>query len=180
MASRALKDALGRRRRGVPERSRRGGLVGELALAVPPTLTILGVLFFVEALVRRQLLFASLASSAFLIYRAPEHRMNSVRVMVSAQVIAVAIGLLAARFIASPYVAAGVAMAVTILLLIVFDVVHPPAVSTALGFAFLPRQDQVVGIFLLSLGLVAALVILQRIALWTLRRVQAAGKGSDA
>jgi hypothetical protein len=57
----------------------RGGLLGELALALPPTLTIIVVLFFVEALTRQRILFASLASSAFLIYREPERRMNTMR-----------------------------------------------------------------------------------------------------
>ncbi len=72
---------------------RRGGLAGELALAIPPTLVVLGVLFFVEALTRQRFLFASLASSAFLIYRDPGHLMNSAGVMAVAHIIGVAIGL---------------------------------------------------------------------------------------
>jgi hypothetical protein len=40
----------------------------ELILALLPTLVVLGVLAFVEVLSRQRLLFASLASSAFLIY----------------------------------------------------------------------------------------------------------------
>lgn len=145
---------------------------GERALAVPPTLCVLSVLFFVDAIVRQRLLFASLASSAFLIYRAPEHRMNSMRVMVTAQVIAVVVGIVAARVITIGYMAAGAAMVITTLALICFDVVHPPAISTALGFAFLPQQDRAVGIFLLALGLLVMLVALQRVALWTLRRLK--------
>jgi hypothetical protein len=50
--------------------------------------------------------------------------------------------------------------------------VHPPAVSTALGFAFYARQDEAVGVFLLALLMVAVLVVLERVAIWTLARVQ--------
>ena len=64
---------------------RRGGVWGELALALLPTLTILLVLAFVEAFSRQRLLFASLASSAFLIYLEPRHRTNSVRTLALAQ-----------------------------------------------------------------------------------------------
>ena len=98
--------------------------------------------------------------------------MNSMRVMVTAQVIAVVVGIVAARVITIGYMAAGAAMVITTLALICFDVVHPPAISTALGFAFLPQQDRAVGIFLLALGLLVMLVALQRVALWTLRRLK--------
>ena len=46
-------------------------LKGELALATAPTVTVLVVLALVEVLSRQRLLFASLASSAFLIYLDP-------------------------------------------------------------------------------------------------------------
>jgi hypothetical protein len=48
-------------------------LKGELALAAAPTLIVLIVLAFVEVLSRQRLLFASLASGAFLIYLDPQH-----------------------------------------------------------------------------------------------------------
>lgn len=51
-----------------PARKQRIGLKGELLLAAMPTLTVLLVLALVEALSNQRLLFASLASSAFLIY----------------------------------------------------------------------------------------------------------------
>lgn len=44
---------------------------GELALALMPTASVLGVLVLVEIFSRQRLLFASLASSAFLIYLDP-------------------------------------------------------------------------------------------------------------
>jgi hypothetical protein len=50
---------------------RRLGLKGVFALALLPTLMVLSVLGLVETLSRQRLLFASLASSAFLIYLDP-------------------------------------------------------------------------------------------------------------
>lgn len=52
-------------------------LKDELILALLPTLVVLGVLAFVEVLSRQGLLFASLASSAFLIYLDPQHNTNT-------------------------------------------------------------------------------------------------------
>lgn len=56
-------------------------LKDELALATAPTLTVLGVLALVEVLSRQRVLFASLASSAFLIYLDPQQGINSVRTL---------------------------------------------------------------------------------------------------
>ncbi len=151
-----------RRRRGA---TRRGGLLGELALAVPPTLTVLAALILVERLTHQRILFASLASSAFLIYRDPLHHMNGARVMVTAHLTGAALGVGAALLLGPGYPAGAVAMTLTIVALILLDAVHPPAISTALGFAVLPKEHDVVGVFLLALGLVTALVLLQRIAL---------------
>jgi len=72
---------------------RRLNLGGELALAVGPTLTVLCVLGLVEALSRQRLLFASLASSAFLIYLDPQHGTNRVRTLVLSQMPAAGVGL---------------------------------------------------------------------------------------
>ncbi|MDQ2744451.1 MAG: HPP family protein, partial [Chloroflexota bacterium] len=103
---------------------RRGGLWGELALAVPPTLLVLIVILSVESVARQRLLFASLASSAFLIYYVPLERMNGVRVMVLAQGIACCAGVIAALLLGEGYSAGACAMVATILLLIAFDIVH--------------------------------------------------------
>ena len=54
----------------------------EFLLALLPTLTILTVLGLVEALSRQRLLFASLASSAFLVYLDPQHGTNTVGTLV--------------------------------------------------------------------------------------------------
>ena len=51
----------------------------ELTLALLPTLTVLLVLWFIEVYGHERLLFASLASSAFLIYVDPQLKMNRIR-----------------------------------------------------------------------------------------------------
>ncbi len=66
---------------------------GELLLALLPTLTVLAVLGLVEVLSQQRLLFASLASSAFLIYLDPHHGTNTIRVLVSSHLIAATAGL---------------------------------------------------------------------------------------
>src|SRR5690348_16652870 len=114
---------------------RRLSLSGELALAALPTATVLAVLALVERLTTQRLLFASLASSAFLIYLDPEHGMNSVRALMLSQAIAGLVGWFCYATLGAGYVAAGGAMIVTITLMIVLDVVHPPAVATAMSFA---------------------------------------------
>jgi len=136
----------------------------ELALAVLPTLIVLGTTFLVEELCHQRVLFASLASSAFLIYRAPGHPMNGVRVMVPAHLVGVALGVGAAALMGTGYLAGAIAMVTTIIALVLLNTVHPPAISTALGFAFFERKEQAVGLFLV------ALVVAQRAESWTAQR----------
>jgi CBS-domain-containing membrane protein len=151
---------------------RRGGLAGELSLALPPTAMVLVAVFLLQTFAHERILFASLASSAFLIYYDPLHRMNTVRVMVTAQLIACVVGAVAGAL--SPgYGAAALAMPLTIVLLILLRLVHPPAVSTALGFSFLSPNDRTIITFVAALGVIAMLVVMQRLAAWTLHRVAA-------
>lgn len=149
---------------------RRLDLRGELMLALLPTLTVLGVLGIVEWLTDQRLLFASLASSAFLIYLDPQHGTNSVRTLVISQVLAALIGWLTYLFLGSSYVSAGSAMVLTIVLMILLDAVHPPSVATAMGFAL--RSGNISNLFLfgIAVGITAMLVILERSALWLLAR----------
>jgi len=142
------------------------GLKGELVLALLPTLTVLGVLGMVEVLSRQRLLFASLASSAFLIYLDPEYDTNTVRTLVVAQMSAAMVGFGMFAVFGPGYVSGGSAMVITIVLMIVLDVVHPPAVSTALSFAFRADREHSLVLFALALSIVVMLVILQRTALW--------------
>jgi CBS-domain-containing membrane protein len=151
---------------------RRGGIIGELALAIPPTLVVIGVIFLIDGVTKQKLLFATLAASAFLIYYDPMNRVNSLRVMIVAQLLAFVLGIAAAMAVGPGFVAGGIAMFATIFSLILLDVVHPPAVSTALAFAFVSMHSGVLLVFLVALVLIGALVLLQRVAILTLGRIE--------
>jgi len=141
---------------------------GELALATAPTLVVLGVLALVEVLSRQRLLFASLAASAFLIYLDPQHGTNTVRTLVISQMMAAAIGFTTYMLLGSGYLSGGTAMVLTILLMILLDVMHPPAVATSLSFALKAGNENNLVLFGLALGITAALAGLERFALWLL------------
>lgn len=149
---------------------RRIGLQGEFALALLPTVTVLVVLGAVQALTRQKLLFASLASSAFLIYLDPEHGTNSARTLILAQTLAALLGWAAFSLLGPGFWAGGVAMVAVIALMILLDAVHPPAVSTALSFALKAGSDSNLLLFGLALGITVVLVGLERAALWILAR----------
>lgn len=142
----------------------------ELALAALPTATVLLVLLLVEILAEQRLLFASLASSAFLIYLDPQHGMNTVRTLLVAQLSAAVLGLAAFVLFGGGYTAGALAMVAVILLMILADAVHPPAVSTALSFALRAGDESNVALFGLAVGITALLVGLQRSAVWMMAR----------
>ena len=154
---------------------RRLTLKGEFALALLPTLVVLLVFSLVELLSRQRLLFASLASSAFLIYLDPQHGTNRVRTLVLSQLLAAGVGF-AAYFLLGPghpYLAGGIAMVLTIVAMILLDAVHPPAASTSLAFAFRAGDESSLAIFGLAVLITAMLVGLQRAAVWALTRLSA-------
>lgn len=146
------------------------GLRGELMLAAAPTAVVLGVLALVEVLSQQRLLFASLASSAFLIYLDPQHGTNAIRTLILSHLMAACIGLVTYLTFGSGYVSGGTAMVLTIVLMIVLDVVHPPAVSTSLSFALRAGNQTNLVLFGLAVGITAVLVGLERLALWLLSR----------
>jgi len=152
---------------------KRLSLRGELVLALLPTATVLVVYAAVEVLTEQRLLFASLASSAFLIYLDPQHGTNTVRTLIVSHMLAAVLGLTTFLLLGSGYASGGTAMVLTIFLMIVLDVVHPPAVSTALGFALRAGDQNNVVLFGLAVGITATLVGLQRAAVWMLARYQA-------
>ncbi len=154
---------------------RRLTLSGELSLAFLPTVTVLAVLAFVGGLSEQRLLFASLASSAFLIYLDPEHGTNRVRTLALAQLAAAVLGWLGYAALGPGYLSAGSAMVATIVLMILADAVHPPAVGTAMAFALRAGTVSNLGLFGLAVGMTVVLVVLKRIALWTLARFTRAG-----
>lgn len=135
-------------------------------LVLLPTATVLGTLFFLETFSRQQILFTSLASSAFLIYLDPEHVMNRVRTLVIAQPLALLIGYAAHLLIPGDYPAAGVGMVLTIVVMVLLDAVHPPAVSTSLLFAFHDYSEHTLVLFGLALGMTLVLVGLEQTAVW--------------
>lgn len=137
------------------------GLRGEFLLTLLPTLTVLAVLGLVEALSRQRLLFASPASSAFLIYLDPRHATNHVKTLLVAQMAAALIGLVGYLLWGPGYLSGGIAMVATIVLMIVFDVLHPPAVATALNFTLRAGDESNVVLFGLAVAITALLVILQ-------------------
>lgn len=147
-------------------------LKGELLLALAPTITVLIVFALVEVLSNQRLLFASLASSAFLIYLDPQHGTNAVKTLVLSQIMAASIGLAAYLLLGPGYVSGGLAMVIAIVLMIVFDVVHPPAVATSLSFAFRAGDESNLLLFVLALSIIVVLVLLQRGLTWVLVRVQ--------
>jgi len=142
----------------------------ELLLAALPTAVVLLVLAFVEVLSNQRLLFASLASSAFLIYLDPQHGTNSVRTLVGAQFGAAVVGWVLSLAFGPGYAAAGTAMVVTIVLMITADVVHPPAVATAMSFALRAGSESNVALFTAAVLATAMLVLVQRSALWFVAR----------
>jgi len=163
-----LKDErLGRRRR-----SHELTLGQELLLAALPTATVLAVLALLEAYANERILYPSLASSAFLVYLDPTHATNQARVLSLSHLAAAVIGALALFLLGPGYAAAGIAMAGIVFAMVVADLVHPPAVSTALAFAFRPNDENSLPLFAVAVGMVVALVILQRAAVAALARMR--------
>lgn len=144
----------------------------ELLLAFVPTATVLIVFAAVEALTNQRLLFASLASSAFLIYLDPEHGTNRTRTLAMSQLAAAVLGFLAFELIGPSYLAGAAAMVATITLMILADAVHPPAVATALAFAFRTGDERNLVLFAVAVGLVVVLVITETATLAILARLR--------
>lgn len=142
---------------------------GELLLALIPTVAIFVVLTLIHAVQNQQILVASLATSAFLLYLDPRHPANRVRIIASAHLTGLVLGVASALLLGAGYLAGAVAMAATILTLVLFDIVYPPAIATTLGFAFYRQQDRAALYFLLMLALMIAL---QYSLLWLLARLE--------
>ncbi|MBD2663932.1 hypothetical protein B6N60_05072 [Richelia sinica FACHB-800] len=141
---------------------------GEIALATAPTAVVLLVMYFVEALTQQRLLFASLASSAFLIYLDPQHGTNAIRTLIIAQMMAAGIGFSTYIFFGGGYISGGLAMVTAIFLMIFLDVMHPPAVATSLSFALKANNVNNLVLFAWALAITSILVGLERYALWLL------------
>lgn len=145
------------------------GLKGELLLAVLPTAMVLVVMLVLEMAADRQVIFASLASSAFLIYRDPTHPMNTIRTLVISHTLTALIGYGVYLALGSGYHAAGISMVISILAMVLLDVVHPPAIGTTLNFAFRPKGDDTLLLFELSLLIIAVLALMSAGTIWLYR-----------
>ncbi len=154
---------------------------GEIALAALPTLTVLIVLFLIENFARQRILFASLASSSFLIYRDPHNQMNSLYSLLVSQSGRAVFGLISYLLFGAGYGAAAFAMLATVFFMITLDAIHPPAVSTAISFGFSSPNTDIFFLFLLALGMVAVLIFLEQAILWMVRRKEMlqAGEGEN-
>lgn len=146
-------------------------LRGELTLAFFPTVTILLVLWTVELLADQRVLFGALASSAFLIYLDPHHGTNTIRAVTASHLTGSLAGMGTGWLLGSEYGAAGLAMVVTILVMVIADVVHPPAIGTSLSFAYRSGLTSNFTLFLLALGMVIVLALLQRVMHYLLTRL---------
>lgn len=68
-------------------------------------------------------------------------------------------------------------MVIVIFGMVLLDAVHPPAVSTALSFAFGAGAGRNLELFELCMALILLLLGLQRATRWLLARVSGAGAG---
>lgn len=139
-------------------------------MAIMPAATIIAVLILLESFSKQQLLFSSLASSAFLIYLDPRHPTNSIRTLSIAQMSAAVIGYLIYLLFGSGYLSAGISMIIVIVVMIAAKAMHPPAVSSAMIFAFQYTKPNTLLLFLFAVLLLALLIGLQRASLWLIRR----------
>jgi CBS-domain-containing membrane protein len=149
---------------------RRLDIQGEIALVSVPTFIVLIVMALIEVLSQQRLLFASLASSAFLIYLDPYHGTNTVRTLMIAQMMAATIGFITYMILGGGYLSGGIAMVIAIALMITLDAMHPPAVSTSLSFALKAGNVNNLILFALAVGITVILVGLERYTLWVIAR----------
>lgn len=146
----------------------------EAVLAVLPTATVLGLLWLLKALSSQQLLFASLASSCFLIYLDPSHPTNSARTLVVSQLAGAGLGYIFHAWLGPGYLSAALALVSIIGVMITANAMHPPAVSTALNFAFRAGTgENNLLLFALAVGLVLVLLAVQRGSAYLVRRFAA-------
>ena len=97
---------------------RRYDLQTDIILAVMPAGIIIIVLILLDSFGKQEILFSSLASSAFLIYLDPKHPANTVHTLLIAQLSAAIIGYIVYLVIGSGYTSAAISMVVAITIMI--------------------------------------------------------------
>ena len=151
-----------------------------MLLAVLPTVTVLRLLWLLKALSDQQVLFASLASSCFLIYLDPSHPANSARTLAISQLSAAAIGYALHAWLGGSYASAALSLVAIIAVMMSTHAMHPPAVGTALNFAFRAGTgENRLLLFGLAVGLVLVLLVVQRGSAFLLRRLAAGLQGAS-
>src|SRR6202043_3890544 len=90
----------------------------QFGLAIMPTVVVLLMVACVQVLSDQLLIFASLASSAFLVYLDPEHSTNRARTFLIAQGSAALLGYGSVSLLGTGFLAPGVALVLTIVLII--------------------------------------------------------------
>ena len=137
----------------------------QFGLAMMPTVVVLLMVSCVQALGNQPLIFTSLASSAFLVYLDPQHPATGVRTFLIAQGSAALLGFGSVSLLGTGFLTPGVALVLTMFLIIPLNAKHPPAISTALSFAFHKSSLKTLAIFGLTMLVIASLVALQKAAL---------------
>ena len=149
---------------------RRYDLQTDVLLALMPASVMEGVLLLLNLFGKQEALFSSLASNAFLIYLNPQHPANSVRTLIIAQLSAAAIGYLVYIVMGAGYTTAAISMIIAIAVMIIAKAMHPPAVSTALVFAFQHTKPNTLLMFFFTVCLLVILVVLQSVSVWLIKR----------
>ncbi len=135
-----------------------------------PATMIISVLMLLEIFTSQKLLFSSLASSAFLIYMDPKHPTNRVRTLIIAQISAALIGYLIFILLGPGYLSAAISMIIAIIVMISAKAMHPPAVSSAMIFAFQYTKPNTLMLFMMAVLLLVMLIVLQKLSLWVLKK----------
>ncbi|WP_426119501.1 HPP family protein [Kocuria sp. LHG3120] len=142
-----------RMRRSDPEADwKRVAMVGAATV-----ITVVLMIVVVEQIARQAVLVTSLAASTFLLYYQPLHRMNRFVPVVGGHLIAAGVGFLSDKFIPGGTLAPAVAITVTVAALAGLRIIHPPAVSTSVVFAYRPHEVSALLTFSLTLVVVVAL-----------------------
>lgn len=149
---------------------RRYDLQTDILLAILPTIIMIAVLMLLNTFGKQEIIFSSLASSAFLIYLDPKHPTNTIRTLLIAQLSASLIGYLVYFVVGAGYTSAAISMVFSIAVMLLAKAMHPPAVSTALVFAFQHTKPHTLMMFVLAVSLLAILIVLQRASLWLIKR----------
>jgi CBS-domain-containing membrane protein len=97
--------------------------------------------------------------------------MNEAQVMIPTHITASLVGFASFLVFGEGYLSGALAMGLTITILILFSIVHPPAVSISLIFAFRAQRAKTLLLCSLALAMVAVLYVLQRVAVALLHRL---------